>query len=270
MEIDVVIPTLDKNSEDFKNTFNSTKCAIEKAGCKANFIIIGPEIIGRGRARDIGWRKGNAPFILYVDTGICLSPEWLEIILKSMEDVGGEVWYGDDSKAGNPSSIIARCSEIGYTEYVNRLRKKGKYVDMPSLNTSNCLFTRRVLEKVNGFNIKLPFCEDSEIGYRISKKGFRITFVPDANCTNIHRNTLYSKLKQSWEFGIGTYYIRRDIPNFPIKWLMYIILPYSILKRILIWGYKYGITGILASLIYGMKRITIITGYLLASIFKIS
>ncbi len=27
MEIDVVIPTLDENSDDFKDTFNSTLCA---------------------------------------------------------------------------------------------------------------------------------------------------------------------------------------------------------------------------------------------------
>lgn len=265
MEIDVVIPTLDKNSENFKDTFNSTKCTIEKAGCKANFIIIGPEIIGRGRARDVGWRKGNAPFVLNIDTGIVLPLEWFEIILKAKEDIGGEVWYGNDSKSGNPSNLIARCSEIGAMEYVNRLSKKGRYVDMPSLNTSNCLFTRRVLEEVQGFDVNLPFCEDSDIGHRIWKKGFRITFVPDAKCTNIHRDTLYSKLKQSWNFGVGSFYIRNKDPSFPFKLLMYVILPYSILKRIIFWGFKYGVDGVLASFVYFLKRIAFIMGYFHAS-----
>lgn len=61
MEIDVILLTLDKNSKDFHNKINSTQYAIEKTGCKSNFIIVGPEIKFRGRASDIGCRKVNAP-----------------------------------------------------------------------------------------------------------------------------------------------------------------------------------------------------------------
>jgi GT2 family glycosyltransferase len=165
--------------------------------------------------------------------------------------------------------LIAKCSEIEYGEYADRLIQQGPYVVMQALNTSNCLFRRSILETVDGFDVNLPFCEDSEIGYRIWHAKGKIVFVYPAKCTNTHRSRFRDKLKQSWEFGLGTTYIKRKHPQFPIRWEMYLLLPYSVTKRILTWGTKYGWIGSIASIIYFFKRTSILFGHFYSLIFGI-
>jgi hypothetical protein len=268
IELDVVVLTCRDPPKIFDRTVNSIRQAVETAKDYfklSEFIIIGEEVKGRGRAREVGWKSGRSNFILFVDTGIILSSNWLIDIHKAITTVGGDVWYGDDSKAGNSDNLIAKCSEIEYSEYADRLIKQGPYVVMHALNTSNCLFRRSILEKVDGFDVNLPFCEDSEIGYRIWKSHGKIVFVYHAKCTNMHRSRFRDKIKQSWEFGLGSAYIKRKHPKFPIRWRMYILLPYSVIKRIFTWGLKYGWVGSIASIIYFFKRTTTLFGYLYSS-----
>jgi cellulose synthase/poly-beta-1,6-N-acetylglucosamine synthase-like glycosyltransferase len=269
MNVDVIVLTYHDDKEVFNKTIASIYKAIEIAKDYfrlGDFIIVGEEEKGRGRARDVGWRKGKSDYVLFVDTGVVLSNNWLLEIHKAIISVGGDVWFGDSSKAGNPEHLIAKCSEIEYREYANHLRKNGKHVIVSRLNSSNCLFRREILEKVNGFDVNLPFSEDIEIGHRIWKNKGKIIYVYDAKCSNTHRNNLKDRLKQSWKYGVGNSYIRCKHKDFPMRWSMFILLPYSCVKRVIIWGLKYGWIGSYASIIYFFRRITFLIGYFYSQI----
>jgi hypothetical protein len=104
IELDVVVLTYRDPPQIFDQTVDSIHKAIETAKDfvkLSEVIIIGDEVRGRGRARQVGWKRGRSNYILFVDTGIVLSKNWLIEIYKAITTMGGDVWYGDDSKAGN-------------------------------------------------------------------------------------------------------------------------------------------------------------------------
>ena len=265
MNVDIVVLTHHDDKEIFNKTIDSIHKAIETTKDYfrlGDFIIIGEEVKGRGRARDVGWRKGKSDYVLFTDVGVTLSNNWLIEIHKAIISVGGDVWFGDSSKAGNPEYLLAKCSEIEYVEESERLASQGAYLIVRSTGTSNILFRRSILENVNGFDVNLPFCEDREIGYRIWKIGGKIYFVNNAKATNMHRIRLRDTLKKNWEKGLGVAYIKNKHINYPIGWKIYLLLPYSCVKRIFTWSFRYGWIGIFASFLYFFKKLTMLLGYI--------
>lgn len=272
MNVDVVVLTYHDGKEVFNKTIASIYKAIEIAKDYfrlGDFIIVGEEKKGRGRARDVGWRKGKSEFIVFVDTGVVLSDDWLVEMHNAMKNVSGDVWFGDSSEAGNLGYLIAKCREIEISGRNDRLGNIGNYVKVRALDTSNSIFSRKILEKVDGFDVNLPFREDTEIGYRIVKTGGEIFYVHKAKATNTHRIRFRAKIKQSWEDGLGLAYIKRKHRNYPIHWSTYILLPYSCIKRIFTWGFKHGWIGSFASLIYFFKVVTMFFGIVYGRIYRI-
>jgi cellulose synthase/poly-beta-1,6-N-acetylglucosamine synthase-like glycosyltransferase len=270
--IDVILLTYYDDKEVLNRTITSIHKAFEIAKeffKLKDFIIIGEEVKGRGKARDVGWRKGKSEFVLFVDTGVILSNYWLKEMYKAEKKIGGDVWYGDGSKAINPESLIAKSEEIEYIEDHNRLVKQGSYTITRGLNTSSCLFRRKALEEVDGFDINLPFNEDCEIGYRIWKNGGKIVYVSNAKSKNTHRTKFWSKIKRSWEGGKGLAYNKCKHREYPINWIMYLLLPYSCCKRFFIWGLQYGWKGSASSIIYFFSRITVLAGYFYGRLYRI-
>ncbi len=270
INVDVILITYDEDEEIFKKTINSINQAFKTAKNYfklVDLIIIGKEVKGRGRARDVGWRKGKSDFILFVDTGVSLSNNWLVEMHMAIKNIDGDVWFGNSSEAANSKHFLAKCSEIEFKDENDRLCKKDVYVPVRSLNTSNIIFKRKILEKINGFDVHLPFCEDTEIGYRITKIGGKIIYVCNAKATNIHRIKLYCKLKQNWERGLGQAYIKNKHPKYSIHLIMYILLPYSCIKRIFTWSFQYGWIGLNASIIYFLTRLTKLIGFIYGYIF---
>jgi cellulose synthase/poly-beta-1,6-N-acetylglucosamine synthase-like glycosyltransferase len=273
MNFDVVVLTYYDDKEVFDKTVNSVYKAFETAKdyLRLNdFIIIGEEVKGRGRARDVGWRRGKSEFIVFVDTGVVLSNDWLVEMHKAMKIVGGDVWFGDSSEAGNPRYLMAKCREIEISEVNDRFGRISNYVQVQALDTSNSVFRRNILEKVEGFDVNRPFGEDREISYRIIKTGGEIFYVHKAKATNTHRTRFRAKLKQSWEVGRSIAYIMREYRNIPIHWGTYILLPYSCIKRIFTWGLKYGWKGSFASLVYFFKTVTKGLGIVYGYIYRVN
>lgn len=171
-----------------------------------------------------------------MDTGVILSNNWFIEIYKAVKKIDGVVWYGDSSEAANPEYVIAKCNEIIYREDLDRRMKHSSYFITRAPKTSNCLFTRKILEEVNGFDTNLNSNEDVEIGYRIWMKGKKIVYIPNAKSKNMHRTQIRSKMKRRWEEGKSLAYNKRKHEKYPINWSMYVLLPYSCFKRFFTWG----------------------------------
>jgi len=224
------------------------------------------DVKGRGKGRETGLRKVSSDFACFFDSDLVVSPHWFIEQSKAVKKYpDADVWYGRVETPSDVKSAIAKMSGIEYIHYQDRIRGKDS-INRHGCDTSNTIFRRSTLQNVGGFNVRLPFSEDADIGHRIWKSGGRIILWQDAKAFHYHRETLSTKLKQNFEFGYGTAYLLAIHKDYPKPWLMYLLLPYSIPKFAFIWGRKYGLVGFGAAWLYLIKRLAFLWGYLYAKL----
>ncbi len=138
--------------------------------------------------------------IAIVDADVKVERGWLSRLAGRMKDplvacVGGgiETW--------NPQRVLPRCIGYDIKYRYGRLLKSG---DIKRLATMNLLIRRNVLEKVGGFDESLPTQYDTELGYRITDRGYKIIFEPEAKCYHFNRQTWREYFKQQFQYGKNT------------------------------------------------------------------
>ena len=99
----------------------------------------------------------------------------------------------------NNDNLWARS--IGY-ELKNRYRRIGKYTGR--IATMNLLLKKAVVEEVGGWDEKLPSQYDTDFGFRMAAKGYKIAYEPSAVCYHFNRPTLKAYYRQQLQYGKNT------------------------------------------------------------------
>jgi GT2 family glycosyltransferase len=124
---------------------------------------------GPAGARNRGWRAASGTRIAFVDDDCVPDPGWLAALTKALE-----------------SSDIAIGRTKPPDDQLDRIGPFSSYLDIAhdrSFSTCNIAYTRDVLETMQGFDeasFIWPNGEDSDLGLRATKAGFRDHYVPDA------------------------------------------------------------------------------------------
>ncbi len=134
----------------------------------------------------------------FVDSDAKVERDWLNKLVHYLEDPkvagvsgGIETW--------NPQNPWARV--IGY-EIKNRYSRIGKYTGR--IATMNLLLKKAVLEEVGGWDEGLPSQYDTDMGYRITAKGYRFAYEPAAKCYHFNRQTVRAYWRQQLQYGKNT------------------------------------------------------------------
>ena len=134
----------------------------------------------------------------YVDSDAKVEKDWLKkLILHLSEDkvagVSGsiETWNQDNPWA----------KSIGY-ELKTRYQRIGKYTSR--IATMNLLLKRSVIQDVGGWDEKLPSQYDTDFGFRLAAKGYKIAYEPNAVCYHFNRPTLKAFYRQQRQYGKNT------------------------------------------------------------------
>jgi cellulose synthase/poly-beta-1,6-N-acetylglucosamine synthase-like glycosyltransferase len=93
------------------------------------------------------------------------------------------------------------AKSIGY-ELKNRYKRIGKYTGR--IATMNLLLKKAVIEEAGGWDEKLPSQYDTDLGFRISAKGYKILYEPSAVCYHFNRPTLKAYYRQQLQYGKNT------------------------------------------------------------------
>jgi cellulose synthase/poly-beta-1,6-N-acetylglucosamine synthase-like glycosyltransferase len=156
-------------------------------------------------------KPGNAPtaynyalkiashdVLAFVDSDAKVEREWLKKLVPHLDDpktagVSGniETWNADNPWARS----------IGY-DIKTRYARLGDFTGRVA--TMNLLFKRSVLEEVGGFDEGFPSQYDTELGFRISSRGYRIAFERTATCYHFNRTTLHAYWRQQLQYGKNT------------------------------------------------------------------
>jgi len=226
IEVSVVIPTYNRK-DSLKMTIDSvtmqdyqkekyeilvvddgstdgTSGLCEDYGHIVNLRCIQQTNAGPTRARNRGIIEARGAIIAFIDDDCIADKKWL----KNM--VAG---FSDDTVAGTYGKVETDELPVLYLRTVAPVDITGhKYP------TCNIAYKKKVLEETNGFDetFNVAFREDSDLAYRILKKGYRITRALDAKVYHpLKKLSLFGLLKSAFnhQFDVLLYSKHPDIPK---------------------------------------------------------
>jgi len=134
----------------------------------------------------------------FIDADAKVEKEWLNKLVAYLNDPqvagvsgGIETW--------NKENAWARS--IGY-DLENRYARLKKSV--VRIATMNLLMKKSVIEEVGGFDEHLPSQYDTDLGFRITSRGYRLLFEPSAKCYHFNRSTVKAYFRQQLQYGKNT------------------------------------------------------------------
>lgn len=138
------------------------------------------------------------PILGFIDADAKVEPDWLKKVIPHLAEpqvagVSGSI------ETWNKNNVWARS--IGY-ELKNRYSRIGKYTSR--IATMNLLLKKAVIEEAGGWDEMLPSQYDTDFGFRISAKGYRIAYEPSAVCYHFNRPTLKAFYRQQLQYGKNT------------------------------------------------------------------
>ena len=138
------------------------------------------------------------PILGFIDADAKVERDWLKKLAPHLSEpqvagVSGSI------ETWNHDNLWARS--IGY-ELKNRYRRIGKYTGR--IATMNLLLKKSVVEEAGGWDEKLPSQYDTDFGFRMSAKGYKIAYEPTAVCYHFNRPTLKAYYRQQLQYGKNT------------------------------------------------------------------
>lgn len=134
----------------------------------------------------------------FIDSDAKVEKEWLNKLINYLD--GPQVAGASGNiETWNKKNPWARS--IGY-DLKNRYARLKKYV--VRVATMNLLLKKSVIEEVGGFDENLPSQYDTDLGFRITSKGFKIVYEPSAKCYHFHRSTVNGYFRQQLQYGKNT------------------------------------------------------------------
>ena len=138
------------------------------------------------------------PILGFIDADAKVEPDWLKKVIPHLVEphvagVSGSI------ETWNKNNVWARS--IGY-ELKNRYRRIGKFTSR--IATMNLLLKKAVIEEAGGWDEMLPSQYDTDFGFRISAKGYKIAYEPSAVCYHFNRPTLKAFYRQQLQYGKNT------------------------------------------------------------------
>ena len=123
----------------------------------------------QGAGRNRGWRAARAPIVAFTDDDCEATAEWLEEGLRACRENPGAVVQG--RTVPHPGERH-RHGPFTRTMSVDRLG--------PFYQTCNVFYPRELLERLGGFDERLPPGEDADLAWRAFESGAGAAFAADA------------------------------------------------------------------------------------------
>lgn len=118
-------------------------------------------------ARQIGAEIARTPWLLFTDADVVFAPDYFDRLSTYQHY---DACYGPK---------LSTDSFIRYYRWFERGQHLCQQLGIPAVSGSNLLMSRRTFLNVGGFDLRLTCNEDSELGWRIKREGYRIAFAPD-------------------------------------------------------------------------------------------
>jgi len=176
---------------DAGSTDNTVKIA-QELGVKT---IVKDSTLGLAAARNIGIQNTTGEYVASVDSDVELSPEWLKIVLNAIkkEGVGGV-----GGRLIETSSIYT----IQQWRFFHMQQNWGEKEITPKfLFGADNIYRREALLNAGLYDESFTTNhEDVDICEKLTKKGYRLLYLPEATCFHLREDTVKSNLDNYWNW----------------------------------------------------------------------
>jgi len=215
---------------------NSGRGLVRALGVPAGVALLEPgRNTGFGAAVNAAFRRSGAPYLATLNDDAAAHPGWLAALVEAMErrpDVGmcaSQVRLYGEEQLDSCGMLVARD---GSSKQRGHLRRPEDFpveeeVLLPS--ASAALYRRRMLEETGLFDEEFfLYCEDTDLGLRARRLGWRCLYVPRAV---VEHHYSHSAGRAS---PLKAYYVERNrlfvaVKNFPAG--MLVAAPWVALAR---------------------------------------
>jgi GT2 family glycosyltransferase len=148
---------------------------------------------GAAGARNAGWRAAGAPLVLFTDDDVLpasdLVARHLELHAREPDPLVGGLGAVRWADALRPTPLMEWLDDGVQFDYG---RLAGTEAGWWHFYTANVSLKRAALERVGGFDAqRFPYLyEDLDLGYRLSRLGFRLRYDPGARAEHLVAPTL--------------------------------------------------------------------------------
>lgn len=168
---------------------------IEAARKFSGVRVITQKHRGPAAARNLGAKNASGDILLFTDADCVPEKAWIKSMLKPFADKmvsGAQGAYKTKQK-----SVVARFSQAEIEDRYSRMRRD-KVIDF--IGTYSAGYRRSLFMDFGGFDESFPEAsgEDPELSFRMSDKGHRLVFVPDAIVYHTHPDTIRKYLRQKY------------------------------------------------------------------------
>lgn len=160
--------------------------------------VITQKNAGPAAARNRGAREASGSILLFTDDDCVPTPDWLPAMLRPFSDpeiIGAKGTYRTLQK-----KIVARFVQL---EYQDKYRLMATKPDIDFIDTYSGAYRRERFLEMDGYDTSFPVAcaEDIELSYRMSARGWKMRFVPDAVVYHTHPDTFTGYLKKKYKFA---------------------------------------------------------------------
>jgi cellulose synthase/poly-beta-1,6-N-acetylglucosamine synthase-like glycosyltransferase len=138
------------------------------------------------------------PILGFVDSDAKVEPNWLRLLVSHLDEPGVA---GVSGSIGTWNQNNPWAKNIGY-ELKNRYLRIGRYTGR--IATMNLLLKKEVIKEVGGWAEDMPSQYDTDFGFRLAVKGYKIAYEPQAVCYHYNRPTLKAYYRQQLQYGKNT------------------------------------------------------------------
>jgi glycosyltransferase involved in cell wall biosynthesis len=156
-----------------------------------------PQSRGPACARNQGWRASRAELIAFTDDDCEPAPDWLPRLVQCLTNAAADIAGIGGRVEPSTDGLVSR-----YMSYHRILEPP------PSLSylvTANCIYRRRALEEVGGFNerVRTPGGEDPGLSFALNERGYRFDFTAQAIVRHSYREGLIDFARTFFRYGRG-------------------------------------------------------------------
>ena len=165
---------------------------------------------GPSVARNVGAKAAVGDILVFTDADCVPSKDWLRCMTLPFQD--SDIIGLKGAYRTHQIEIVPRFVQI---EYESKYKRLLKLPSIDFIDTYSAAYRKEIFLENNGFDTSFTVAsvEDQEFSFRLSRKGYRMVFVPSAIVYHLHDRNLREYFHRKFNIGFWKVYMLRWLPE---------------------------------------------------------